>query len=144
MLRAEKTGRIVEAAESITLDLKTKQNNGKSEFGQYDWTKATFLDMAEPYAQMLNKRGYDIARVGLVDSEELEYIGIDNTNVEVRLTVLGRIDSGHIHDAYSCFRFMEPGRARVVHGAREFSTGDKGKIIKLDEKVFAAIRKMYE
>jgi len=137
--RAEKTGRIVRATES-PLELKTKEVKKKSEFGQNDWNRAILLDMAEPYAGMLNKRGYETGRVWSLTPKSLEEIGVDGNSVEVRLVGLG-VDYVVVVDANSLFY---DGRSCGVRRAKNFSTGNKGRLVKLDKRIYAKIRKMVE
>ncbi|MBW2978729.1 hypothetical protein KY304_01300 [Candidatus Woesearchaeota archaeon] len=139
--RAEKTGRIVEATESL-LELKTKTVKEKSEFGQNDWNKAILLDVAESYAQMLNKRGYKIGRVWSLTPESLEEIGVDGNSVEVRPVGLGDNDYYSVNDVVAVNLFDYDGRSCGVRRAKNFSTGNKGRLVKLDKRVYANIRKM--
>lgn len=139
--RAEKTGRIVEATES-PLELETKAVNGKSEFGQNDWNRAIWLDVAELYAQMLNNRGYEIGRVWSLTPESLEEIGVDGNSVEVRPVGLGVYDYYNVCGVDAYCRFCYVGRSRGVRHAKNFSIDEK--IINLDENVYAEIRKMLE
>lgn len=139
LLRAEKTGRIVEATES-PLELKTKEVKKKSEFGQNDFNRAILLDMAEPYAKMLSKRGYEIGRVWSLTPENLKEVGVDGNFVEVRPLGLGYDCS--ISDVYAGNRFVSSGRSRGVRRAKNFSTGNKGRLVKLDKRLYAKIRKM--
>ena len=136
LLRAEKTGRIVRTTES-PLELKTKEVDKKSEFGQNDWNKAILLDVAESYAQMLNKRGYEIGRVWSLTPENLEKIGVDGNFVEVRPVGLGVVIFVNAD-----YRFSYDGRSCGVRRAKNFSTGNKGRLVKLDRKLYAKIRKM--
>lgn len=140
LLRAEKSGRIVEANAESPLELKTKQVDGRSDFGQNDWNKAILLDVAEPYAQMLSQRGYDIGRVWSLTSGTLENIGVDGSFVEVRPVGLG-YNFNVIDYVYANDLFDDNGRACGVRRAREFSIGNKGKLVKLNKKVFAFVRK---
>ncbi|MBW2986142.1 hypothetical protein KY333_02115 [Candidatus Woesearchaeota archaeon] len=139
--RAEKTGRIVEVIES-PLELKTKEVKKKSEFGQHDWNKAILLDMAEPYAKMLNTRNYEIGRVWSLTPENLEEIGVDGNSVEVRPVGLGDIPCSSIYVVIADNRFTYNGRSCGVRGAKNFSTGNKGRLVKLDKRLYANVRKM--
>ena len=138
--RAEKTGRIVEATES-PLELKTKAVNGKSEFGQNDWNKAILLDMAEPYAGMLNKRGYEIGCVWSLTPDSLEKKGVDGKFVEVRPVGLGVSNYNNIDDVDAVNQFDDDGRSGGVRRAKNFSTGNKGRLVKLDKRLYAKVRK---
>lgn len=139
--RAEKTGRIVEATES-PLELKTQEVDGKSEFGQNDWNKAILLDVAEVYAKMLNKRGYGIGRVWSLTPENLEEIGVDGNSVEVRPVGLGNDYCCDDVDGVDADDRCGDGRSCGVRGAKNFSTGNKGRLVKLDKIFYAKVRKM--
>jgi hypothetical protein len=135
--RAEKAGRIVEVVAESPLELKTKSVDGKSEFGQNDWNKAILVDVSEPYAQMLNKRGYNIGRVWSLTPKDLEQKGVDGNNVEVRPVGLGGVGIDGVGVGFNC------GCARGVRGAREISTGNEGRIVQLpDKQIYEIVSKM--
>jgi hypothetical protein len=123
LLRAEKTGRIVEANTASPLELKTKAVSGKSEFGQNDWNKAILLDVAEPYAQMLSQSGYDIGHVWSLTPETLERIGVNGNFVEVRPVGFGCFSNFSSVVADDLFDYC--GRSCGVRGVREFSICQK-------------------
>ena len=138
--RAEKAGRIVEVETESPLELKTKSVSGKSEFGQNDWNKAILVDVSEPYAQMLNKRGDNIGRVWSLTQEDLERKGVDGNNVEIRPLGLGGDGYGIDYvDADNYFDY--DGCARGVRGAREITT--ERRIVELpDKNLYEIIRKL--
>jgi hypothetical protein len=154
--RAEKTGRIVEATENNILELRTKTFDGKSEFGQNDWNRAILLDFAEPYAEMIHKRyteSYgiwpsilDIGRVWSLTPKTLEKIGVDGNFVDVGpvslVGVYNDIDGVTVGYYSGNVCGSGVGRSCGVRHAKNFSTENGERVVTLDEKIYAEIRKM--
>lgn len=114
--RAEKTGRILEVEETSPLELTTSQTLKSSQFGKNCWSRAMLADVAELYAETVNKHANGIGRVLYLTLAELEALKLPHDSAEIRWCGVGELQLGYI-DAKSQFG---SGYARGVRGAKEF------------------------